>query len=298
MRRVILGCLVFVILLVILVLILARCISREQELPPAPTSTLMPTVTVTRERTLPAPLNISPTADPSRTLTSLRIPTPSRTPTIDVPTAYDLYIRRQDYMRADPRVGQTILVFVMIATDTHPSGGPLFPATHFRWRKDARSPWQEESCPANMQYQQCSMTLTLSYAQPGDHIFEVEADNRHLLTESNENNNTKSWTITVKGQTGGQGQPPPAPTNCRTRIPTSGTGQIYIDWDIGATSPRDGFRIYQGRTSLEKTVGASEHSVLLTGLTAGVQYHFDVRAYNASGESRVDACAVDVTPPR
>jgi hypothetical protein len=36
--------------------------------------------------------------------------------------------------------------------------------------------------------------------------------------------------------------------------------------------------------------------VVLTNLRAGVQYHFDVRAYNAAGESRVDACNVDVTP--
>jgi len=205
------------------------------------------------------------------------------------PVAYDLYVRRMDFTPAEMVVGGTITLHLIIATDTYPSGGPLFPASHFRWRKGAAFPWQEESCPANTQYASCAPNLTFSYTQPGDYVVEVEADSRKAVAESNENNNTKSWTITVKGQAGGQ--PPSAPTNCKaTQIDTR---TIRVEWQF--TGQADGFRIYQGKTALEATVNASARSWTIADLPSGVQHHFDVRAYNAAGESRADACSVDVT---
>jgi hypothetical protein len=85
--------------------------------------------------------------------------------------------------------------------------------------------------------------------------------------------------------------PPAAPTNCKaTQIDTR---TIRVEWQF--TGQTDGFRVYQGKTSLEATVGAGARSWTIADLPGGVQHHFDVRAYNASGESRADACSVDVT---
>lgn len=203
--------------------------------------------------------------------------------------AYDLYVRRMDFTPADMVVGGTITLHLMIATDTYPSGSPMFPASHFRWRQGPTFAWQEGSCPANTQYPTCTPNLTFSYTQPGDYVVEVEADSRKAVAESNENNNTKTWTITVKGQTGGQA--PPAPTSCKaTQIDTR---TIRVEWQF--TGQANGFRIYQGKTSLEATVNTSARSWTIADLPPNVQHHFDVRAYNASGESRADACSVDVT---
>lgn len=309
MKKRMLGCLILValVLIAILVLFLARACGRPEPQPP-PTDT--PTPTRAREEPPPARVTISPT--PTR-LSSL---TPTRTPLPEKPTAYDLYVRRMDYTPAEPVVGETITLHIMIATDTHPSDSPLFPASRLRWRKGPAFAWVEEDCPTSTQYATCTPIVTFSYAQPGEYLVEVEADSRKEVAETNENNNVKSWSIVVKAagvtptltrtpprtptptRTPPSGAAPLPPINCRVRIPTSGSGQVFIDWDLAETAVLEGFRIYQGRTSLEATVGASQRSVLLSGLTRGVQYHFDVRAYNAYGESRVDACSVDVTPPR
>ena len=102
-------------------------------------------------------------------------------------------------------------------------------------------------------------------------------------------------TATPHVPSGGQPSPPsqvpPAPTNCKaTQIDTS---TLRIEWQFAGQA--DGFRVYQGKTSLEATVGVSARSWNISNLPPGVQHHLDVRAYNASGESRVDACNVDVT---
>jgi len=203
--------------------------------------------------------------------------------------AYDLYVRRMDFMQADAAVGQTLKLAVMIATDTRPTGAPYFPASSFRWRKGPGFAWQEEACPASTQYAQCSKTLEFSYAQPGDYAVEVEADHRKEIAEANETNNVRSYTLTVKASAGAPA--PAAPTNCKaTQIDTR---TIRIEWTFSGTS--DGFRIYQGKTALEATVAANARSWTIADLPGGVQHHFDVRAYTASGESRADACSVDVT---
>jgi uncharacterized protein YraI len=120
---------------------------------------------------------------------------------------YDLYVRRMDFMPPDMVVGATISLNAMIATDIGPSGGPYFPASHFRWRQGPSFPWQEEACPANTHYAQCSKTLTFSYASPGDYYVEVEADSRAEIAETDETNNVKGWTITVVPASGGLSAP-------------------------------------------------------------------------------------------
>jgi hypothetical protein len=110
-----------------------------------------------------------------------------------------------------------------------------------------------------------------------------------------EQSSAPAATATPHVPSSGQPSPPaqilPAPTNCQaTQIDTN---TIRVEWQFAGQAA--GFRIYQGKTSLEATVGTSARSWSISNLPPGVQHHFDVRAFNASGESRVDACNVDTT---
>jgi predicted RecA/RadA family phage recombinase len=109
---------------------------------------------------------------------------------------YDLYVKRMDFT-GDMEVGETVSLFIMIATDTYPSEGPFFPASHFRWRRGAGFNWQEEFCPVNTDYAKCEKTVNFSYSQDGQYYVEVQADNRDEVTETDESNNVKGWTITI-----------------------------------------------------------------------------------------------------
>lgn len=128
--------------------------------------------------------------------------TTDRTVTVHVagvcppPGVYDLDVKRMDFA-GNMRVGQTVSLFIMIATETYPSGGPFFPASHFRWRQGPGFGWQEESCPANTNYAKCEKTVSFSYSQAGQYDVEVQADNRNEVAETNEGNNAKRWTITI-----------------------------------------------------------------------------------------------------
>jgi hypothetical protein len=110
---------------------------------------------------------------------------------------YDLYVRRIDYSPADPLVGDTIRANIMIATDISPAGGPYFPESRFRWRAGPGYDWNEEWCPTDTHYASCSKSVTFSYAAPGSYLFEVEADSGDDVPETNEDNNTRQWTIDV-----------------------------------------------------------------------------------------------------
>lgn len=186
-------------------------------------------------------------------------------------------------------------------------GGPISAAFTVRWHPHQKDKTQVGCSQDFYDLNQSEWVVDCAYVYPANQRGEmhwlavVDAEN-DVKNESNENNNDMTGTITI-GSLGGQPPPPaaqvpPAPTNCRTRIPTSGAGQVYVDWDFAGQPAPSGFRIYQGTASLEKTVGGNERSVLLSNLMRGVQYHFDVRASNTAGESRADACNVDVTPPR
>lgn len=86
-----------------------------------------------------------------------------------------------------------------------------------------------------------------------------------------------------------------SPVDCTGEATSS--SEILLAWTIPADfSGHSGFRIYQGVESLEQEVAEPEtFSVVIGNLDPNVQYHFDVRTYNASGESEPDGCAVDVT---
>jgi hypothetical protein len=120
----------------------------------------------------------------------------------------------------------------------------------------------------------------------------LTADVEGEIGESNEGNNVASPSLNVAKAGGGGGIVPPRPENCTAQA-LSRT-QVRIDWLQPASTP-DGFRIYQGVTSLEQTAGRSARSAVIGNLAPNTQYHFDVRAYSAAGESPADACSVDVT---
>ncbi len=186
-------------------------------------------------------------------------------------------------------------------------GGPISAAFTIRWHPHQKDKGLVGCSQDFYNLNQSEWVVDCTYTYPANQRGEmhwaavVDAEN-DVKNEANEKNNEKTGTIAIGGSGGPTqppaGQAPPAPTNCRARIPTSGAAQASVDWDFAGQPAPTGFRIYQGTTSLEKTVGASERSAGLSNLTRGVQYHFDVRAYNAAGESRADACSVDVTPPR
>jgi hypothetical protein len=94
-------------------------------------------------------------------------------------------------------VDEMIELGVMIATDISPSAGPLFPASHFRWRQGPGFPWQEEVCPADEHSATCQKTLYLTYPVAGDYHVEVEADIRGEVAETNEGNNLEGLTLTI-----------------------------------------------------------------------------------------------------
>ena len=131
--------------------------------------------------------------------------TPRGEPAADVPTAiftpmpgYDLYVRPMAFMQTNPAVGDTIDLSIMLATDIAPQRAAYYPASHFRWRQGANFPWQEEVCPDNYQYASCMKDVAFSYSQPGSYDVEVEADSRGSIAETDETNNTETWTITVE----------------------------------------------------------------------------------------------------
>ena len=194
--------------------------------PPPPDATATPTPTPT--------LTPSSTPTPTPTPTASLTPTPPPTPTpTQIPPQYDLYVRRMDFS-PNPMVGDTIEMTVMIATDINPPGGPLFPASHFRWRQGPGYPWQEEVCPENTTYASCSKSVYFSYSAAGDYLVEVEADNRNEVRETNEGNNAASWLLTVNPQVGAafafdfETYPDGTPTGADTYL----NGDEFLDWGV------------------------------------------------------------------
>jgi len=134
------------------------------------------------------------------------------------------------------------------------------------------------------------------YPNSGTFNWGVSADADDEIAESDEGNNDRSGDLVVEPAAIVEpGDLPPAPTDCAVLL--TGATEISLGWgwpyDNALT---DGFRIYQGTTSLEaSTPDGTWRSWNIPNLDPGTQYHFDVRAFNAAGESPVDACAVDAT---
>ena len=136
----------------------------------------------------------TPTATPSLTQPAAQVsPSPAG-------AAYDLYVRRIDYQPTGANLvaGQPIRFNIMIATDIYPPAGPLFPTSRFRWRPGSTYNWTEAFCPADTHYAKCDSTFEFTYGQPGTYEFEVEADPRGEIAETNKANNRGSVTIQVR----------------------------------------------------------------------------------------------------
>ncbi len=285
--------------LMVIVLVLATlsgvaCRGREREQPAAapsathfaapPAQPQNPGVAATPTRTLPAqPQNPGAPA------------TPTRTPP---PTAQaDLILAEAT---VTPTANQNEVRIHIVARKQ--GSGAITAAFTIRWHPHQKDKTQvgcsQDFYDLNRTEWVVDCTYTYPYNLRGEMhwVAVVDAEN-DVRNETNEGNNEKTGTITIAGGSSGPtpppaGQAPPAPTNCKAV--QVATAQIAVEWQF--TGNADGFRIYQGKTSLEKTAAANARSVALTNLRPGVQYHFDVRAYTASGESRADACSVDVTP--
>jgi photosystem II stability/assembly factor-like uncharacterized protein len=89
----------------------------------------------------------------------------------------------------------------------------------------------------------------------------------------------------IYGSSGGTNNPPDAPTNL-TATPTN---SILLTWEDNSNN-EDGFYIESatdtnGPWSLIETTLADVISYTHTGLTAGVEYFYRIKAFNAAGES-------------
>jgi hypothetical protein len=107
---------------------------------------------------------------------------------------------------------------------------------------------------------------------------------------------TADATLPSFGWSGGAGGASLAtPEDCSAEATSS--SEVSIIWTIPADlADHLGFRVYQGVESLEEEISDPQTvSFIVGGLYANTQYHFDVRSYDASAESKADACAIDVT---
>ena len=78
---------------------------------------------------------------------------------------------------------------------------------------------------------------------------------------------------------------PREPTNCG--VSSTGPTSVVITWASFNDANREGFRIYQGTTSLETTVGPDEVMVTIGNLAPSTQYHFDVRSMEQESHKRM-----------
>jgi hypothetical protein len=132
------------------------------------------------------------------------------------------------------------------------------------------------------------------YGTEGIYEWRAIADADNDVDEgAGEGNNAHSGTINVQPAViEAPPEPPPAPNGCTGEA--FGRTSVNFYWQFPDNIEIDGFRIYQGVTSLEGTVPPDNRGGPIDDLAPGTSYHFDVRAFNAAGESPADACFVDV----
>ena len=133
------------------------------------------------------------------------------------------------------------------------------------------------------------------YPNAGEFIWEVNADNENEVLETNERNNIVTRRIAVRGEDEPpDGGAPAAPDNCSS-TPLNAVS-VQVRWDYADNV--EGFRIYQGVSSLETSANSGQRTVIINNLAPNTSYHFDVRALRNGQESPPDACAVDVLTPQ
>lgn len=202
----------------------------------------------------------------------------------------DLVLESLTLLPASPVAGQPMTVAVTVRNGGEAHAG----AFNIRWNPEGATfvgcSWDVFGLPAG---EALDMVCEYpGYPNPGAFNWGVTADADREVGESDEDNNSLSGEIVIAANP--VQEPPPAPENCRAASWTSNS--VTVAWDFaGGQGDLEGFSIYQGTTSLEQWTGAASRNATLGNLQAGVQYHFDVRAYNQAGESAMDACSIDVT---
>jgi hypothetical protein len=203
----------------------------------------------------------------------------------------DLLIGGASMQPGTPEQGRAMVVAVNVRNAGNAAAG----AFNVRWYPQGANfvgcSWDVTNLPAGE-----NVDLVCDYqGYPDAGVFNwgATADADREVAESNENNNDRSGDITVTPRL--VQVPPPAPTGCH--VTGWSMNRVTFAWDFAGNQANiEGFSIYQGVTSIEKWIGPSNRSVTIGNLQAGVQYHFDVRAYNSAGTSDADVCSVDVTP--
>lgn len=202
----------------------------------------------------------------------------------------DLVLERITMQPSTPEQGQAMVVAVTVRNGGEGQAG----AFNIRWNPEGANfvgcSWDVFGLPAG---EAIDMVCDYQgYPQAGSFNWGVTADADGEVAESDEGNNSQSGEILVIP--GLVQEAPPPPVNCRASGWTSTS--VTIAWEFpGNQENIEGFSVYQGTTSLEKWVGPPSREATIGNLQSGVQYHFDVRAYNDAGESGVDACFIDVT---
>jgi len=218
---------------------------------------------------------------------------PEEPPVVDEPSGGqpDLTVAGVSMQPQSPQQGQPMVVAVTVQNVGDGQAG----AFNIRWNPEGANfvgcSWDVFGLPPG---EAVDMLCDYQgYPQAGAFNWGVTVDADGEVAESNEGNNRQSGEIVVVP--GLVQEPPPAPTGCR--VSGWSMNSVTIAWDFpGDEANIEGFGVYQGTTSLEQWVGPPSREATIGNLQQGVQYHFDVRAYNEAGESGVDACFVDTTP--
>jgi hypothetical protein len=137
-------------------------------------------------------------------------------------------------------------------------------------------------------------TCTYTYENFGEMHWRAIVDAANDVAETDEENNILKGTTTIAKSGGDYVLVLSPPKNCEWNV-ASVPRDIEIRWQYTAPEDIDGFRIYQGATSLELELDADARFAVMQNLELSTQYHFDVRAYKGARESVVDACFVDAT---
>lgn len=165
-----------------------------------------------------------------------------------------------------------------------------------RWYPHGKS--DEVGCswdiPADMVNQGDQVVgCTYPYKGHGEMHWRAIMDADDDVEETKEGNNTVNGTLTIPKPSGETTLYLAAPIYCTWNL-SSIPKNIEIGWDYSG-SDIDGFRIYQGVTSLELELGPGARGAIIQNLELSTQYHFDVRAFKGNTESAPDACSVDAT---
>jgi len=199
----------------------------------------------------------------------------------------DLYIANFQIQPESPKVDSPVQVTIAVGNQGDAPAG----AFSVRWNPAGAT---EVGCswnfgPLSSGVSQADTCMYTGYAQAGTYNWGVVIDADNEVAESDKNNNRMSGDIIVSSGL----KIPDAPTNCTAQAISS--SRVQLSWQAVADLTRQGFRIYQGLTSLEVTVPSNVNREYIDNLAQATQYQFDVRAFNEAGESPAGACEVHVT---